>query len=409
MFNKQVVLEQAKCYDSFYLYEENTIIEHTQRLKQNFRGIEFLYSLKANPHPEVIASIFAQGFGADAASIAEVQLSVQHNLPADKILYSAPGKSVKDIETALDICTIIADSVDEVERIQHIAEQKGMLAEIGIRINPDFTFDGGLSGAPSKFGIDEELVYQYLSHWQNLPNIKIIGIHTHLRSQELNTAVLENYYIKIFKWAIDFQQVLGNKLKFINLGSGIGITYELTDKDVDINALSGTVARLQNKLRMELAGTVLFIETGRYAVGKSGVYVTKVLDKKQSYGKTFVILSNTFNGFIRPSMSQLVQAYTPDNCPPSGEPLFTSKNAFEFIPLTDSVEQETVTLVGNLCTAIDVIAKDITLPKLQADDLIVITNAGSYAAVISPMQFSLQTPPAQLFLTHDGQIINPNK
>lgn len=408
MFNKRIVLEQAKYHDSFYLYDENTILEYTHRLKASFPGIEFLYSLKTNPHPNVIASVFAQGFGADAASLGEVYLSVQHGLPEDKILYSAPGKSLHDIRSALGICTIIADSVDEIERIQAIAQQQNLVIEIGIRVNPNFSFDGGNQGVPAKFGIDEPQVYEHLPYWQTLPNIKIVGLHTHLRSQELNTAILENYYVKIFAWAVAFQKALGQPLKFLNLGSGIGIPYELTDKQVDLAALSGAAAKLQAQFAAELSGCRIFIETGRYAVGKSGVYVTKVLDKKQSYGKTFVILSNTLNGFIRPSMSQLVQLYSQADCPPSGEPLFTSKNAFEFIPLTQSDEQETVTLAGNLCTAIDVIAKDITLPKLQCGDLIVITNAGSYAAVISPMQFSSQTPPAQLFLTHDGRVINPD-
>lgn len=407
MFNKQIVLEQAKDYDSFYLYDENTILEYTHRLKASFPGIEFLYSLKTNPHPNILSSIFAQDFGADAASLGEVLLSVQHHVPADKILYSTPGKSLKDIKAALGICTIIADSVDEIERIQAIAQQQGVVAEIGIRINPNFSFDGGSQGVAAKFGIDEPQVYEHLAYWQTLPNIKIVGLHAHLRSQELNTATLENYYINIFALAVAFQKTLGQPLKFLNLGSGIGIPYELTDKQVDLAALSATADKLQTKFATELLGCRIFIETGRYAVGKSGVYVTKVLDRKQSYGKTFIILSNTLNGFIRPSMSQFVQLYTQSDCPPSGEPLFTSKNAFEFIPLTQSSEQETVTLAGNLCTAIDVIAKDITMPKLQCNDLLVITNAGSYAAVISPMQFSSQTPPAQLFLTRDGRVINP--
>ena len=148
------------------------------------------------------------------------------------------------------------------------------------------------------------------------------------------------------------------------------------------------------------------METGRYVVGKSGHYVVKVLDRKESMGTTFIILSNTLNGFIRPSLGQLVMGYAKDADPAGSEPLFTNRDAFQFIALTDERKQETVTLVGNLCTAADVIAKDISMPRLKQGDVIAITNAGSYGAVLSPMQFSSQTPPQQLLLRCDGTVVD---
>ena len=102
-------------------------------------------------------------------------------------------------------------------------------------------------------------------------------------------------------------------------------------------------------------------------------------------------------------------SYSKDNFPAGNEPLFTSKDAFQFIALSDESKKETVTLVGNLCTASDVVAKDITMPRLKKGDIVVITNAGSYAAVLSPVQFSSQVPPAQLFLSCDGTVIDASK
>ena len=89
------------------------------------------------------------------------------------------------------------------------------------------------------------------------------------------------------------------------------------------------------------------------------------------------------------------------------EPLFTGLNAFQFLPLSEKEPNETVTLVGNLCTAADVIAEDVVMPHLECGDSVVITNAGSYAAVLSPMQFSTQEPPVELFLTQTGDVLEP--
>jgi diaminopimelate decarboxylase len=353
----------------------------------------------------LLKTAFSQGFGADAASLGEVILAQKYGLPKNQIYYSAPGKSKEDISEAMDISVIVADSISEILRIQELAQEKGIVAEIGIRLNPDFTFNSSY-GLPSKFGIDAKTVLENASLLKGLSNIKIIGIHVHSRSQELDAEVLKKYYENMFALAKSIQEKLSISVQFINLGSGLGIPYSLHDKPLDTELLGKAVSELINVFKENLPQVDIFIETGRFAVGKSGVYATKVLDKKTSYGKTFVILNNTLNGFIRPSLARLIENYSQDANPEGSEPLFTSVDAFDFIALNDECEQETVTLVGNLCTATDIIAKDILMPKLEIDDVVVITNAGSYAASISPMQFSSLVPPAQLFLSKNGEVID---
>ena len=149
------------------------------------------------------------------------------------------------------------------------------------------------------------------------------------------------------------------------------------------------------------------IEVGRYAVGKSGIYVTKVMDRKVSCGKTYLILKNTLNGFIRPSLARLVCIYGGAAAP--CEPLFTSEDAFEIRTLKeDGAEKETVTLVGNLCTAADVAAENVTMPRLDVGDVVIFTNAGNYGAVLSPAQFSSQARPAAGFL-REKDVLRRNK
>lgn len=405
MKNQNIIYQQANEYDSFYLYDEAEILQSIQDLNHHFPNVKFLYSIKTNANPHVVNCILSNDFGVDAASVAEVFMGKLENVSQRDIQYSAPGKTKKNIEDTIDKCTIIADSLTEIRLIDSIAKSQNMIVKIGVRLNPDFSFDT-LKGTPSKFGIDEEQFFESMCEISALTNIEIVGLHIHIKSQELDAMKLSNYYENILILAQKVQDMVGNPLEFINMGSGIGIPYELTDNKVDIKTLAERTQQLIKSFSQTLKDTQIFIETGRYVVGKSGVYVTKVLDKKKSYGKNYVILNNTLNGFIRPSIAQLITKYARDEKLVASEPLYTTKNPSQIIVLNKSETTETVDLVGNLCTTTDIVASNVELPCLEIGDIVIFTNAGSYAAVLSPMQFSSQIPPKELFLTIDGKVIH---
>ena len=144
---RNAILKLAESYDSFYLYEEAVILRNINRLKADFPGVSFLYSAKCNPYPKVLECVLAQGFGIDAASAAECVMGQRAGLDPNQILYSAPGKTLADIKAALPIATVIADSAGEVGRIQQAAAELGITADIGLRVNPDFSYgtDSGTS------------------------------------------------------------------------------------------------------------------------------------------------------------------------------------------------------------------------------------------------------------------------
>lgn len=395
---KEVIEKISKNYDSFYLYDEKGIHKSIENLIKNFPGVDFLYSVKCNPNRQVLKSIFSKGIGADAASLNEVLLAKECGLCKDQIYYSAPGKTIKDLKIAMGNATIIADSLSEIEKINSIAKERKTIEKIGVRINPNFGFYQK-EKTPSKFGIDEDEFLNFLN--ETLSNIKIVGIHVHLHSQELKIEVLENYYKQVISLARRIKAQIGS-IEFLNMGSGIGINYSQQDEAIDIETLGVITEQIVQEFKNENAKTKIFIETGRYLVGKSGYYITKVLDKKKSCGQTYIILKNTLNGFIRPSIERMVLEKNPNSS--SSEPLFTGKNSFSFSTLKED-STEVVNLVGNLCTATDVIAENIELPILEEGDLIIINNAGSYAAVLSPMQFSSQEKPGEIFLRKNGEII----
>jgi len=385
-------------YNSYYLYEEASIRTSAQRLKAAFPHAHLLYSVKCNPCSAVINTVFSENFGADAASVGEVLAAEKRGVPKEQIHFSAPGRTEADFRLVWGRCVLIADSFHEIDMIRCIAAEKGEIAEIGIRINPSFTFTSD-DGFPGKFGIDEELLWD-----ADLSGIQIVGIHVHSKSQELSASVLATYYERMFRLAGRVQKHLDVTLRFANFGSGLGIPYGPEDEALDLDALGAQFRTLYAHYHALWPDLQIYIETGRYLVGEAGTYITRVLDKKFSRGKTFLLLHNTLNGFIRPVLSQMIYGYT--KTPSPCEPLFTRIGASTFYPLTARQEVETVTLAGNLCTAADIVAKDITLPRMEIGDGLAMNNAGSYAAVLSPMQFASLSAPAQLFLTLDGQILD---
>lgn len=398
---KEIVLEQAGRHSSFYIYDERQITDSIRKLKQAFPQVKFLYSVKANPLDKILKTVSDEGLGFDAASPAEVLMGEKLGLASDMIYYSAPGKTRCDIVDACEKSVVIADSLHEVDMLRDVAAEKGRKLKIGLRVNPSFTL-GSNRPVSSKFGIDEDILFRNAGRIKGYDRLEITGIHVHSRSQELDAGLLADYYENMMKLAVRVSQNLDIKLEFINMGGGLGIPYSRQDKPLDIRRLGEKAARIFAAYSRQTGGAQVIIESGRYIVGQAGIYVTTVLDKKVSGGKTYVILCNTLNGFIRPSLARMAENRAA--VPPACEPLYTGRDAFRIKVLNDSVETEVVTLCGNLCTSADVVAADICLPKMNIGDVVAISGAGSYAAVLSPRQFASLTPPAQIFLSANGQI-----
>ena len=387
MEQREKLRDIGKKYPSVYVYHRDTILTQLDNLQQHFPRFGFLYSLKANPFPPLVKAIASQGVGADAASAREVELAAAAGMPPSQIYYSAPGKTWEDLERTLGKAVIIADSLHELELLEAVAAERSTTYEVGLRINPNFAFTGG-PGVASKFGVDQDQALAYLKN-RKPGRISVQGIHVHLRSQELDPKLLAAYYGHVLELAQETAKTLGRPLAFVNLGYGIGIPYNLSEKPLDLDALAKGLAPQEEAFAKAMPQTKVLIETGRYAVGQAGVYLTRVLDRKESHGKTFLILSNTLNGFIRPSLGQLVQNYSPNPEPAACEPLYSEAGAFQFFTLREKPGAlETVTLVGNLCTAADVVAEDLELPRLEIGDVVGITNAGAYGRVLSPDQFA---------------------
>lgn len=392
-----------QCRGPFYLYDESVVGERLDALLRAFPSYEFLYSVKANPFPPLARFIFGRGAGADAASAAEVELAAGMGLAPGRILYSSPGKTRDDIERAHDKAVIVADSLNELRLLDRFADERGIRLSVGARINPDFTMTGD-KGASGKFGIDEDAFLAAGNPLRTAKNLRFAGLHVHVRSQVLDESLLRAYYGRVFNLAAKCSEAFGHAPEFVNFGGGLGIPYSpVTDRALDIPALGAACERLRES-HPGFSGVRLCVETGRFPTCDAGWYVTPVVDVKESRGVKYVVVRNGLNGFLRPVVSELIAAARHGDCAGfAAEPLFTVRDAFALSLNGKSGNEEKVTVVGNLCTAADVLASGIMLPRAEVGDLLVVSKAGSYAYPLSPTQFSSHAPPRQVYIAANGE------
>ena len=252
--------ENAPCF----IYSRDVLARQAGLLRDTFPGFDFLFSVKANPFPPVMRALAALGIGADAASAREVLLAEECGMAAADIYFSAAGKSDSALREAWDHGHLIADSIGEAVRIGRIAAEKGEARPIGVRIDPCFNMDGG-PGTSGKFGICEEDLPQLRTALEGLP-VTVCGIHVHLRSQNLDAAVLTRYYENCFALALRVQEVLGCTVEYINFGGGVGIAYnEASQQPLDYAALRQCAQRIAEENRRAL-GARLLIESGKIIV-----------------------------------------------------------------------------------------------------------------------------------------------
>lgn len=382
-----------------YLYEEDSIKEHCHDLLNAMPGVDFLYSAKTNPFMPVLKTVAEQGFGAGTASANEVLIAQKAGIPYDKIYYSAPGKTLQDLEKVWGKCTIIADSLSELARLEQCAAVKNERIAVGVRVNPNFSMNGE-SAVSSKFGIDED---QLKTANLCFPHLKIIGIQVHLRSQILDADILCEYYRNCYMLAERINELNGVEIQFINFGSGIGTVYDReTEKPLALERVGQTLQTLRAKNHNGLQAKFI-LETGRFVVCNAGTYYTRIVDRKISCGKTYLVVQNAMNGFLRPAIAELLRQNVGEFPKNGQEPLYTtgSQSAFRIVGRNENCE--TVDIVGNLCTALDVMAKNITLPHAEIGDILAVSNAGSYGCTLTPLLFSNHETPKEFLWTKENE------
>jgi diaminopimelate decarboxylase len=374
-----------------YVYDGGVVRRQGALLQAALPGFELLYSIKANPFEPVVRALTAQGFGADAASAREVEIATACGGSAERIYYSAPGKSAQEIWRSLGKCTLIADSLSELERIEAAAAQAGRVELIGLRVHPQLDLDGKAAG-PNQFGIEEDQLARAKIVLQSCPHLRVGGLHIHLRSQVRDMRTLGQNYERVYALAERLAEDPGWTLEFINFGSGIALFADEVEADAALAQISRAGAALAARNQGSLQAR-LMIESGRFVVGAAGTYITEVVDIKESHGRKYLVVRGGLNGFLRPVLDQLLQGE-----PENHEPLYSAAFPYPMQLLSGASARERVTVVGTLCSGQDVLAADVELNQAKIGDLLTIGNAGAYGYTLSPLLFSGHEAPAQIWL-----------
>jgi diaminopimelate decarboxylase len=375
-------------YDSSVMHEKWSLLRRTLPCE-----FAISYSVKANPNPAILRFFLSQGCGLEIASGGEFFLALQAGGVAQEILFAGPGKTEAELEYVLahGIGEIHAESLIELERISLISRKLGERARVALRINPSDEAQGGamrMGGKPGPFGLDEEMLDGAVDRVLSDPALDFCGIHLFSGTQILDHAVLLRQYRKGIALGLKAARRLGHPFHTLDFGGGLGIPYFSNEKPLNMDALRDGVSELMSAVRQEplFSGTRFMLEPGRYLVGEAGIYVTRIIDKKESRGKIYLVLDGGMNHHLAASgnLGQVIKRNFP----------------VAILNKKQSSEREIVDLVGPLCTPLDVLARDVELPKAEVDDLVAVFQSGAYARTASPLDFLSHPHPAEVLVSN---------
>lgn len=368
MFSDKDIARFANLETPFYYYDltllQKTLSDCAAAAKvYNFH---VHYAMKANFNPAVLQKIKAVGFGADCVSGGEVNKAIEIGFDKKQVVFAGVGKSDREINAALDhdIFCFNVESVQELEVINELAEQKGKIARVAIRINPNVdahTHHNITTGLDeNKFGVNSWDLTACAEVLKKSPNLEFAGIHFHIGSQITNLDVYKNLCVRVNEFAGWFEE-RGFIVKVLNVGGGLGIDYHNPDQQVPDFAAYFKV--FQEFLEVRSNQEVHF-ELGRALVGQCSSLISKVLYVKNGKKKNFIILDAGMTELMRPA---LYQAYHKiENI---------SKLALE-----GSVKYD---VVGPICESTDCFGKEVELPETLRGDLIALRSTGAYGEVMA--------------------------
>jgi diaminopimelate decarboxylase len=356
---------------------------------------KIFYSVKANPNEVILKYFVEQGCGLEVASGGEYLKARAAGCRPERIVYAGPGKTTAELELALGegIGEIHMESRVEAERIAGISGRLGRPAQVVVRINPSEVARGGallMGGKASPFGVDEEGLDPLVDYSLAEPSLDLQGIHIYMGTQILDADLLILHYRKALQLARRVAARSGKPIRTVDLGGGLGIPYFSYETPIAMDVLKNSLANLMMEIRDEpcFQNTRFLFEPGRFLVAEAGIYMARIVDIKTSHGKKFIIVDGGMNHHLAASghLGQTIKRNFP----------------IALLEKLDRPVEETVEIVGPLCTPLDVLGRTVSLPKADIGDLIGIFQSGAYALSASPTGFLSHELPAEVFV-EDGK------
>ena len=361
----------------FYAYDRNLLRARVAELRAVLPAqVKLHYAMKANPMPAVVALMAGLVDGIDVASAGELKVALDAGAYHREISFAGPGKREVELRQAVASGVLInVESFREVALLAGISSALGLPARVAVRVNPDFELKGSgmkMGGGPKPFGVDTEQVPALLAEI-GCAGLAFEGFHLFAGSQNLRAESICEAQQKSYALALRLAQLAPAPVRSLNLGGGFGIPYFAGEQRLDLDPVGDNLAALVQRARTELPQAALVIELGRYLVGEAGVYVARVLDRKTSRGHVYLVTDGGLHHHLAASgnFGQVIRK----NYPVAVGTRMGAK------------EQETCSVVGPLCTPLDLLADRMALAVAQAGDLMVVFQSGAYGASASPQQF----------------------
>lgn len=363
----------------FYAYDRAAMAARVAELRAALPAeLRISYAMKANPMPAVVQHMAGLVDGLDVASAGEMMVALDAGMDAGCITFAGPGKTDDELRRAVAAGILLnVESFREVPILQAASRELGLPARVAVRVNPDFDLKSSgmkMGGGPKPFGVDAEAVPELLAAIGEA-QLAFEGFHIYAGSQNLNASAVVEAQCKSYELAVRLAQSAPSPVRHLNLGGGFGIPYFPGDKHLDLAPIGANLADLIARAKVDLPQAHLSIELGRYLVGEAGVYVCRVLDRKVSRGLTYLVTDGGLHHHLAASgnFGQVIR---------KNYPVRLGKAAG-----VDVGELELVSVVGPLCTPLDLLGDRCRLPHAELGDLVVICQSGAYGASASPQRF----------------------
>ena len=372
-----------------YLYDSSIVRRKIALFRDAMPAqVKLFYAVKANPHSELLKAMMGLVDGFDVASTGELEAVIKAGGNPQTISFAGPGKRRAELSRSIKvgIGSINIESERELDLLVEEAKHLNKTPNVSIRVNPDFELHGSgmkMGGGPKQFGVDAERVPDLLEKAIHLP-VNFQGFHIFSGSQNLKAAAI----CDVLEQSLDLMWRLAGRLadsiKLLNLGGGFGIPYFEKDEELDIFEIGRHLESMLQTWQVRFPKAQFVIELGRYLVGECGLYVTSILYKKVSRGKTFLVIDGGMNHHIAASgnFGQVLRKNYP----------IVIGNKMH------ATETEEVNIVGPLCTPLDLIGSKVSLPVASEGDLIAVLNSGAYGYTASPLLFLGHPLPKEILL-----------
>ncbi len=362
----------------FYAYDRRLLRERVALLRSVLPvGVKLHYAMKANPFPALVGFMAGLVDGIDVASAGELMVALDAGADPAETSFAGPGKTDAELRRAVAAgVQINVESHHEVNRLATIARELGVRARVAVRVNPDFELKGSgmkMGGGPKPFGIDADQVPDVLRAIGADKGLSFEGFHLFAGSQNLRAESICEAQCRSYELALRLAAHAPAPVRSLNLGGGFGIPYFPGEERLDPRPIGVNLQTLSERARVDLPDATLVIELGRYLVGEAGVYVARVTDRKVSRGHVFLVTDGGLHHHLSASgnFGQVLR---------KNYPVVIATRMHE-------TARETASVVGPLCTPLDLLADRMALAPAQPGDLVAVFQSGAYGASASPQAF----------------------